>query len=210
MKESILQAESLELFRNDIPIYSNISFKLIQGQHLVLSGSNGSGKTTLIRTLCCLTNQSSGCIKWNKSNVDSIDNEYLDHIAYLGHKNGLIDELTLMENIEVTLGKNFDRTELTNLLENFNLSEHKDILYSSLSNGQKRKAALIRVILSNKQLWILDEPFTNLDVDSITCIDVIISSHLNKGGMLISASHSPENRIDCDVEINLDGIIHVI
>ena len=92
MKESILQAESLELFRNDIPIYSNISFKLIQGQHLVLSGSNGSGKTTLIRTLCCLTNQSSGCIKWNKSNVDSIDNEYLDHIAYLGHKNGLIDD----------------------------------------------------------------------------------------------------------------------
>ena len=206
----MLQTESLELFRNDVPIYSNISFNLIQGQHLVLSGSNGSGKTSLIRTLCCLTNPSSGCIKWNKSNVDSIDNDYLDRIAYLGHKNGLIDELTLMENIEVTLGKNFDRSELTNLLENFNLFAHKDILYSNLSNGQKRKTALIRVILSSKQLWIMDEPFTNLDVDSIVFIDKIINSHLNKGGMLISASHSPENRIDCDLEINLDGTIHVI
>ena len=205
----MLQTESLELFRNDVPIYSNISFNLIQGQHLVLSGSNGSGKTSLIRTLCCLTNQSSGCIKWNKINVDSIDNDYLDRIAYLGHKNGLIDELTLMENIEVTLGKNFDRTELTNLLENFNLFAYKDILYSNLSNGQKRKTALIRVILSSKQLWIMDEPFTNLDVDSIAFIDIIINSHLNKGGMLISASHSPENRIDCDLEINLDGMIHV-
>ena len=205
----MLQTESLELFRNDVPIYSNISFNLIQGQHLVLSGSNGSGKTSLIRTLCCLTNPSSGCIKWNKSNVDSIDNDYLDRIAYLGHKNGLIDELTLMENIEVTLGKNFDRSELTNLSENFNLFEHKDILYSNLSNGQKRKTALIRVILSSKQLWIMDEPFTNLDVDSIAFIDIIINSHLNTGGMLISASHSPENRIDCDLEINLDGMIHV-
>ena len=205
----MLQTESLELFRNDVPIYSNISFNLIQGQHLVLSGSNGSGKTSLIRTLCCLTNPSSGCIKWNKSNVDSIYNDYLDLIAYLGHKNGLIDELTLMENIEVTLGKNFDRSELTNLLENFNLFAHKDILYSNLSNGQKRKTALIRVILSSKQLWIMDEPFTNLDVDSIAFIDIIINSHLNKGGMLISASHSPENRIDCDLEINLDGMIHV-
>jgi heme exporter protein A len=205
----MLQTESLERFRNDVPIYSNISFNLIQGQHLVLSGSNGSGKTSLIRTLCCLTNPSSGCIKWNKSNVNSIDNDYLDRIAYLGHKNGLIDELTLMENIEVTLGKNFDRSELTNLLDNFNLFEHKDILYSNLSNGQKRKTALIRVILSSKQLWIMDEPFTNLDVDSIAFIDIIINSHLNKGGMLISASHSPENRIDCDLEINLDGMIHV-
>ena len=157
-----------------------------------------------------MTDQSAGFIKWNNSNVDTVDNDYLNQIAYLGHKNGLMDELTLMENIEVTLGKDIDRIELTNLLENFNLFSHKDDLYSYLSNGQKRKTALIRVMLSTKQLWILDEPFTNLDLDSIAFIGIIINTHLKKGGMLISASHSPENRIDCDLEINLDGMTHVV
>ena len=204
MTQHNLQINFLELYRNDDRIFSEISFDLSEGQHLLISGANGTGKTSLLRVICGLTIPTGGTILWNQLATNNINCRYYEHLAYLGHKNALIPELTARENLEYTFEgiRSINRT--SSVLEAFGLNKYLDQYAEKLSNGQIRKIALSRILLSEKTLWILDEPVANLDTSGTQFLLVEMQAHLDQGGMLITTSNLNDQTLKPNSEINLD------
>ena len=199
-----LQINFLELYRNDDRIFSEISFDLSEGQHLLISGANGTGKTSLLRVICGLTIPTGGTILWNQLATNNIDCHYYEHLAYLGHKNALIPELTARENLEYTFEGNQSMNRTSSVLEAFGLNKYLDQYAEKLSNGQIRKIALSRILLSEKTLWILDEPVANLDTSGTQFLLAEMQAHLDQGGMLITTSNLNDQTLKPSSEINLD------
>ena len=199
-----LQINFLELYRNDDRIFSEISFDLSEGQHLMISGANGTGKTSLLRVICGLTIPTGGTILWNQLATNNIDCRYYEHLAYLGHKNALIPELTARENLEYTFEGNQSMNRTSSVLEAFGLNKYLDQYAEKLSNGQIRKIALSRILLSEKTLWILDEPAANLDTSGTQFLLTEMQAHLDQGGMLITTSNLNDQTLKPSSEINLD------
>ena len=199
-----LQINFLELYRNDDRIFSEISFDLSEGQHLLISGANGTGKTSLLRVICGLTIPTGGTILWNQLATNNIDCRYYEHLAYLGHKNALIPELTVRENLEYTFEGNQSMNRTSSVLEAFGLNKYLDQFAEKLSNGQIRKIALSRILLSEKTLWILDEPVANLDTSGTQFLLTEMQAHLDQGGMLITTSNLNDQTLKPSGEINLD------
>lgn len=162
-------------------LFRNLSFSLAPGQLAWVQGPNGSGKSSLLKILAGLAIPERG-------NVENIG-----EIAYVGHKEGIKKGLSVMENIvlHLTLTKQHSQPELMNsILSAFDLQRVKNTLCSALSMGQRRKVALATLILKQKPIWILDEPFTGLDKASIDLLCGCFTSHLSKQGMIIVASHA--------------------
>mgnify|MGYP001495679367 FL=1 len=204
MTQHNLQINFLELYRNDDRIFSEISFDLSEGQHLLISGANGTGKTSLLRVICGLTIPTGGTILWNQLATNNIDCRYYEHLAYLGHKNALIPELTARENLEYTFEGNQSMNRTSSVLEAFDLNNYLDQYAEKLSNGQIRKIALSRILLSEKTLWILDEPVANLDTSGTQFLLTEMQAHLDQGGMLITTSNLNDQTLKPSSEINLD------
>ena len=182
-----LQINFLELYRNDDRIFSEISFDLSEGQHLLISGANGTGKTSLLRVICGLTIPTGGTILWNQLAT-----------------NALIPELTARENLEYTFEGNQSMNRTSSVLEAFDLNNYLDQYAEKLSNGQIRKIALSRILLSEKTLWILDEPVANLDTSGTQFLLAEMQAHLDQGGMLITTSNLNDQTLKPSSEINLD------
>ena len=200
-----LKSNCLELYRNDNLIFSDISFELSEGQHLLITGANGSGKTSLLRVICGLTVPTAGTVLWDELATNNLDCTYYDHMAYIGHKNALIPELTAKENLEYTFEMNQSIDNKASTLEGFGLNEFLDQYAEKLSNGQMRKIALSRILLSNKMLWILDEPLANIDVAGMQYLQKEMEYHLERGGMLITTSNLNNQTLKFNLEINLDS-----
>ena len=200
-----LQSNFLELYRSDNLIFSNISFELSKGQHLLISGANGTGKTSLLRVICGLTVPTAGTVLWDELATNNLDCTYYDHMAYIGHKNALIPELTAKENLEYTFEMNQSIDNTASTIEGFGLNEFLDQYAEKLSNGQMRKIALSRILLSNKMLWILDEPLANIDVAGMEYIQKEMEYHLERGGMLITTSNLNNQTLKFNLEVNLDN-----
>ena len=205
MTQHNLQINFLELYRNDDRIFSEISFDLSEGQHLLISGENGTGKTSLLRVICGLTAPTGGTILWNQLATNNMDCRYYEHLAYLGHKNALIPELTARENLEYTFEGNRSMNRTSSVLEAFGLNKYLDQFAEKLSNGQMRKIALSRILLSDKTLWILDEPLANIDPQGTQFLLTEMQAHLERGGMLITTSNANNETLKSDLEINLDN-----
>ena len=192
MNRNLLQVESLELYREDHLIFSDISFQIESGDHLVIRGQNGSGKTSLIRTICGLTQADKGKVLWNEASIDKSLFNYYEQLSYLGHKNGLISELTLDENLNYGLDQT-DKDGQDQVINGFRLADLKDSLIQNLSNGESRKTALTRVVSSKKPMWVLDEPYANLDSDSISYLNNCIGDHINTGGIVITSTNRDDS-----------------
>ena len=163
---NLLEIQSACLYRDDTPIFIDIDFNIDDGKQALIKGANGSGKTSLIRSICGFTELSEGHIKWNQLSIHDIDSSFQNEIAYLGHKNGLINEISAIDNI--TMNPNIgDLAELNDLVSGFNLDSVLDKPVEILSSGQAKKTALISLILSKRSVWIMDEPYANLDQASI-------------------------------------------
>lgn len=202
MQSDVLQLDSASLFRDDQLIFSDISFELKSGDHLIIKGNNGSGKTSLIRTLCGLTQLTEGSVLWNYAPIDAISSDYYNHLAYLAHTNGLIPELTLLENLTYSLHKT-DLDKDHSVLEGFKLKQSIQSPVATLSNGQSRKAALSFIIMSGKSLWVFDEPYANLDSQSIDYLNQRIAAHLSNNGMVITSTNREEVIPTTNLEITM-------
>lgn len=204
MSPSVLQLESVELYREDSLIFKDVSFRLESSHHLVVRGKNGSGKTSLIRTICGLTQPDSGHISWNRVAIDQSFITYNQEMAYLGHKNGLIPELTLDESLNYGLYE-ANKEKQDEVIDGFGLNDSRGFLIENLSNGQARKAALSLVITSNTTLWVLDEPYANLDSDSIAYLNDSIGLHLDSGGIVITSTNREDSLSTKTTEIVMDS-----
>ena len=185
-----LIAEDLTLFRGERCLFSALNFALEGGQLLQLEGSNGSGKTSLLRVIAGLLDPEEGVVRWDGE--DSRDNRqaFLSQLAWLGHKPGFKLDLTPVENLrfETSLRPQSERS-MDEVFEKLQLTALKPLPLRSLSAGQQRRVALARLMLSSAPLWILDEPYTNLDKAGRELVDQIVQAHVEKGGLCLLASH---------------------
>lgn len=187
----MLEVRNLECARGDRTLFSDLSFTLEPGQLLHLTGANGSGKTTLLRSICGLTQPRAGEIHWQGTNINDLREDYYRELAYIGHLNGINGELSALENLRyhATIWSaqhdhDFDRT-----LEQFGLARIAHLPTKVLSQGQKRRMALARLMHNTAPLWILDEPLTALDVATVEFMHQHLDAHVNNGGMVILTSH---------------------
>lgn len=178
----MLTAKNITYYRQQTCLFKNLNFELKEGGLLVIQGENGSGKSTLLNIIANLISPTAGEIIWQ-------DNNYKDSISYVGHKNGLKLNLSLNENLQ--LSQKLHQAPIINLsyLHDLGLTIHQNQLTRTLSAGQKRKLALLKLFLSNKKLWIVDEPLTALDNSAQTYFILRLTEHLHSGGMAVVSSH---------------------
>lgn len=186
-----LSVSQLSCHRGDRTLFANIGFSVSAGQALHLAGPNGSGKTTLLRTLAGLTEAAEGTIRLNGTPTTELGDEYRSQLAYVGHLNGLQPELNIKENLryQAALAYGASDTQIEDAIRRVALTSRAHLQTKLLSQGQKRRAALARLFLGHQPIWLLDEPVTALDVESIATITATMTAHLDNGGILIYTSH---------------------
>lgn len=195
-----LRVTGLSCVRDDRVLFDALSFEIRPHQMLLLEGRNGSGKTTLLRALCGIRPPDSGEISWCGTPIEKLGPDYHAHIAYVGHADGVKRELTALENLRMaqTLGKP-NVTTLKAGLDQVGLAGFEDVLAHNLSAGQQRRLALARLLITDSQLWILDEPYTSLDKSGIELFGRIMEQHTANGGMVILTAHHDVELANADL-----------
>jgi heme exporter protein A len=160
-------------------VFRPVSFSLEAGELLLVTGANGCGKTTLIRVLAGILHPNSG----------RLENGF-DGLAYVGHYLGIKDDLSVLENLRFMRdfhgGSSTDPGQVTRRL---GLRRVQEQLARTLSAGQRKRCALGRLLLGNAQLWLLDEPYSNLDDEGVTVVDGLLAEHMAQGGACVVATH---------------------
>lgn len=189
-KVPLLHAEQLSSTRGGRVLFDDLSFQLHPGELWQVTGPNGAGKSTLLRMLAGLLDPTEGGIQFNGSDLRDAWQDYCQQLLFIGHKAAVKGELTALENFywqqQLTASPNTDGWDL---LEKLGLLGLEDELIGRLSAGQQRRVALTRLWANNATLWILDEPFTSLDVQGVGLLQKRFAEHLNDGGCIIFTSH---------------------
>ena len=188
----MLAAQGLACLRGDRLLFKNVSFELQSGGLLYVLGENGSGKSSLLRMLCGLLTPEDGAVLWDSKKIKQNAEAYLSNLTYLGHLNGLKDDLTALENLQTNArlaGNNVSDASALAALTSIGIARCANLPARVLSQGQKRRVALAGLWLAKTKLWILDEPFAALDVASVEVLAARLSAHLAQGGMAILTTH---------------------
>jgi heme exporter protein A len=185
----------LQCIRDDRVLFENLNFSLSKGQLLQIEGRNGSGKTSLLRILCGLTLPTEGTVYWKNQDIQNTQSNYWAALAYIGHAEGVQAELTPLENLAMAraLASTPNHKNLADALDQVGLYGFEDVPTRTLSAGQKRRVALARLLISDTQLWILDEPFTALDKSAIRMVENWLDNHAKQGGIAVLTSHHTVN-----------------
>jgi len=189
---AMLEVATLSCRRGDRLLFAQLSFTVAEQTLLHVRGRNGSGKTTLLRTLCGLLRQDAGDILWRGENIRELAEEFNRELLYFGHLNGIKADLTGLENLRIaaTLDQNpVTDHAILDALERIGLGGFEDLPTRMLSQGQKKRVALARLILSKAPLWILDEPFTALDADAVELLQQLIAAQVASGGAVVLTTH---------------------
>jgi heme exporter protein A len=190
----MLSAHALACERGERLLFRNLDFELGNGEALLVQGGNGRGKTSLLRILCGLSVPVAGVVRWRGRPISTAHEQYGREMAYIGHANGIKDDLTPMENLRIAAaldGRGVDDATAMAALEQVGLSRCLDLPARVLSFGQRRRVALAGLMTAGALLWILDEPLTGLDVHGVEMVEQMIRDHVVVGGMAIMTTHQP-------------------
>jgi len=189
----MLEVDQLSCMRGDVVLFRDLSFRLEGGSLLHVAGRNGAGKTSLLRMLCGLMLPEAGEIRWRGKPIRSQREEYHGELLYLGHANAVKDEFSALENLRVACavaGRDVSEDQALEALGAIGLAHRIDLDARHLSQGQRRRVALARLLLADTvPLWVLDEPFTALDVAAVGLLARTIEDHLRRGGAVIYTTH---------------------
>ena len=190
-----LTAENLGVRRGEDFIFMNISFKLSDGEALVLTGRNGSGKSTLLRTVAGLLRPERGQVKIAGEGIEA-EMRPSEACHYLGHRNAMKTELTVSENLH--FWKDFlgdfhgaAGVAIDEAAESVGLDSIIPLPFGYLSAGQQRRFAMAKLLVAWRPVWILDEPTAALDRAADDMFTDLVKGHLAKGGIVLAATHQP-------------------
>ena len=195
-----LTVHDLACTRGDRLLFKGMNFRLNIDELLLVQGGNGQGKTSLLRLLTGLSRPEAGEIRWRGGPIGKQRETYHAEMIYLGHANGVKDDLNPVENLRFAAGlqgRAFEQAGAVSTLERLGLSRCLDLPCRVLSFGQRRRVALSALLLAGAALWILDEPLTGLDIHAVALMEGLIRDHLSAGGMVVATTHQA---------LNLDGI----
>lgn len=185
----MLEAVELECERGTRTLFRGVSFTVGAGELLRVAGANGSGKTSLLRILSGLAAPASGEVRWKSQPIARLREDYARELVYLGHAPAVKDDLTPRENLAIACrlaGRALADTALAEALARLRVPE---LPVRKLSQGQRRRAALARLLVSEAPLWLLDEPYSALDVEGVSALNERIGRHRAAGGAVVYTTH---------------------
>jgi heme exporter protein A len=190
----MLRVSNLSCSRGNKPLFADVSFELQAGQALHLEGDNGVGKTSLLRIICGLSPADAGEVFWHDKTIQQNAAAFRLSLFYLGHGLSLKEELTALENLmsdAAVSGRNLSEPQALVALVRMGLRGREHLPLRVMSQGQKRRTALARLLASQAPLWVLDEPFVALDAKAVDGLRGLLAEHVANGGMVLFTSHQP-------------------
>jgi heme exporter protein A len=186
--------EGLRCVRGERLVFETLSFRASPGEALLLTGPNGSGKSSLLRMMAGLLAPESGRLTWGGGAIADDPDAHRARLHYVGHLDALKPALTVAENLAfyaALRGRPADTATLDSAMTAFRLDRLADTPARFLSQGQRRRTALARVLAAPAALWLLDEPTLALDDAALTQLGAVLSGHLAEGGHVVAATHAP-------------------
>lgn len=196
-----LEVEQVHVWRGDRHVLKGVNFVVDPGQILHVAGPNGTGKTTLLRVVSGLMRPESGAVRWLGKSIVDAQTAYQQTLVYGSHEPALKGDLTALENLRFMVGlkRRVSSAELRASLQVTGVAHCAELPARVLSAGQRRRVALARVLASHASLWLLDEPYTNLDAAGTALLSSLLAQHVAGGGLAVVVAHQA---------IDLDGIRH--
>lgn len=188
----MFEVKNLACSRGNQPLFENVSFSVKPGQALHLEGDNGVGKTSLLRIVCGLSPADSGEVFWQGQLVQTDPSTFRSALFYLGHNLSLKEELSALENLQAdatVAGRTLTHAQALTALARMGLRGREHLPLRVMSQGQKRRTALARLLASQAPLWVLDEPFVALDAKAVDGLRRVLADHVAQGGMVLFTSH---------------------
>jgi heme exporter protein A len=201
----MLLINNLSFSRNNIKIFEDLNLSLNNRQIIQIKGKNGSGKTTFLKVILNILEQKSGEIFWEGKNIKKNLFSFYNETTYIMDINTSTRHLTVLDNINFWKGLSSSKVsndDISLLLETFDIKKYRNIKVMYLSSGEIKKLELLRLILEQKKLWVLDEPYNHLDEKSINILNQTFIDHKNKDGIILFASHFEPNINNLEI-INL-------
>ena len=188
----MLLINNLSFVRDDNLIFENLNLSLGNGQITQIRGNNGAGKTTFLKVILNILKSKTGEIFWEGQNVKKNIFNFYNQITYIADHNTSNRKLSVLDNIKFWKGlssSNLSDDDTFLLLETFSLKKYLNTQTMYLSSGEVKKLELLRLILEQKKIWILDEPYNHLDDSSIEILNQTFVDHTNNEGIILCASH---------------------
>ena len=201
----MILVKDLSIERSNKKIFENVNLSLGSGKIILLKGKNGSGKTTLLKALLNLIEPSSGKVYWKGKLLKKNLYNFFNHVTYIADRTSSLSKLSVQENIKIwkkIFLSNISNSQVENILKTLKLDMYLNQKVNSLSFGETKKLEFLRLIIENKKIWILDEPLSNLDNESIDVIAQTFEDHCSKEGSIIFSSHQ-ESEIKVSEEVLL-------
>ena len=199
----MLLVQNLSLERLDKKIFENINFSLGTNKIVMLKGRNGSGKTSLLKSVLCILEPTSGSMFWKGKPINKNLYDFYNNVTYISDKTSSVRQLTIANNIKIWkrifLSK-LDKNQIDGILSNLNLSNLIEKKVNTLSLGEIKKLELLRLVLEEKKIWVLDEPLNNLDSDTIEILTQTFEDHCDNGGSILFSTHQ-------ELQINSEKIV---
>jgi heme exporter protein A len=186
-----LVVDNVHAWRGDRHVLKGISLSVSPGELVHVHGANGAGKTTLLRVVTGLMRPEQGSVSWRGTPIDRDPAAYLGAMTYASHEPALKGDLTALENLRYGVGlrRSVTEQELRAALERVGVARCADLPARVLSAGQRRRVSMARIVAAGATLWLLDEPFTNLDVHGVQLQGELLEAHLAGGGLALVVAH---------------------
>ena len=198
----LLSGTDLCLLRGERCLFEGLNFALSSGELMLVQGPNGSGKTSLLRSIAGLFDLETGYISWQGIPTKKDRQSFSADVVWMAHRVGFKADLTLVENLRFETGlRSATLGEIDSILARLSLSQLVELPMRSLSAGQQRRVALARMLISDARLWLMDEPYTNLDAGGHDLVIELIAEHLAENGICVVAAHQ-----DLELEVPVHRI----
>jgi heme exporter protein A len=187
----ILAVDDIHVWRGDRHVLAGVSLRLGPGELVHVWGPNGAGKSTLLRVICGLLRPEQGAVRWAGTSIRDDPAAYHAALAYASHEPALKGDLTALENLRFSVGlkRPVADPELRAALARAGVDACADLPARVLSAGQRRRVALARVLANAAPLWLLDEPYTNLDTSGAELLSRLLEQHVDGGGSALIVAH---------------------
>ena len=198
----LLSGTDLCLLRGERCLFEGLNFALSSGELMLVHGPNGSGMSSLLRSIAGLFDLETGYISWRGIPTKKDRQSFSADVVWMAHRVGFKADLTLVENLRFETGlRSATLGEIDSILARLSLSQLVELPMRSLSAGQQRRVALARMLISDARLWLMDEPFTNLDAGGHDLVIELIAEHLAENGICVVAAHQ-----DLELEVPVHRI----